>query len=134
MAGVVSVDNDFARFGSKSYAINKINSVEVRERQPHGKTGAVICGIIGVVLLLAAFGSMGSSNGSPIGSIVLAAVFLGLAYWQWQRAKIREYLLFLMTSSSETQAFVTRDEDEVMSLRERIETAMTRHSQGGIGR
>jgi hypothetical protein len=32
---LVSVDRDFARFGSKSYAINKINTVEVRERKPH---------------------------------------------------------------------------------------------------
>lgn len=34
------IDDDFARFGAKSYAINKINSVDVRERQPYGRTGA----------------------------------------------------------------------------------------------
>lgn len=33
----VSVDQHFARFGAKSYAINKINSVEVRRRYPNGR-------------------------------------------------------------------------------------------------
>jgi len=30
--GDISVDDNFARFGTKSYAINKINSVDVRSR------------------------------------------------------------------------------------------------------
>lgn len=40
MTGVVavSVDRDFARFGSKSFAINKIHTVEVRARRPHSQT------------------------------------------------------------------------------------------------
>ena len=37
----ITVDNDFARFGSKSYAINKINSVEVRERKLGGRGGPI---------------------------------------------------------------------------------------------
>ena len=128
---VVRVDDDFARFGAKSYAINKINSVEVRERQPHGKAGALLCGILGMLLLLGAAGEL-SDGKDATSTIVLGLALCGIAYWQWQRTKIREYRLFLMTSSSETQAFVTRDEVEVASLRTQIEAAMTRHSQGGI--
>jgi hypothetical protein len=128
----VSVDNDFARFGSKSYAINKINSVEVRERKPHGKAGAIICGFLGLIFVMGGLGSFASPQGASIGSFVLAALFVALAYWQWQRSKICEYLLFLMTSSSETQAFVTRDQDEVIDLRGKIEGAMLHHSQGSI--
>lgn len=37
----VSVDRDFARFGNKSYAINKINSVEVRQHHPHNQNAAM---------------------------------------------------------------------------------------------
>jgi hypothetical protein len=42
----------------------------------------------------------------------------------WQKSQIREYQLFLMTSSSEAQAFVTRNREEVLSLRHSIERAM----------
>jgi hypothetical protein len=112
---------DFARFGAKSYAINKINSVEVRERHPYGMTGAFLCGLLAIV----AFASV---------SKIIALLPLGAAYWFWRRAQIKEFLLFLMTSSSETQAFLTRDAEEVEKLRHRIETAMIRHSQGALRR
>lgn len=127
------IDDDFARFGAKSYAINKINSVNVRERRPHGTAGAVIAGIIAFFAFFAAIGSMGEPDRSPVGPLIVAIAFAGLAFWQWKRSKIREYLLFLMTSSSETQAFVTRDESEVMALREQVESAMLRHSRSGRG-
>lgn len=132
MGQSVSVDNDFARFGAKSYAINKINSVEVRERQPHGRGGAILCGIIAFLCFMVALGSLASPEGFSIGAVMFGGLFVALAYWQWQRAKIREYLLFLMTSSSETQAFVTRDWSEVEELRDRIEAAMIHHSRGGL--
>jgi hypothetical protein len=132
MGQTVTVDNDFARFGSKSYAMNKINSVEVREKQPHGKGAAYAWFAIGLFILIGALGSMASPEGPSGGMFVVAAICLGLGYWQWQRAKIREYHLFLMTSSSEAQAFITRDEAEVMGLRDGIEAAMVRHSQGGL--
>ncbi|MGY4396153.1 hypothetical protein ACVWZA_001326 [Sphingomonas sp. UYAg733] len=128
----VLVDNDFARFGAKSYAINKINSVEVRERQPHGIGGAIVAGILGILFLLSSLGAMASPQGAPVTTLVIGLALLAISYWQWQRTKIREYLLFLMTSSSETQAFVTRDQSEVNDLRFKIENAMVHHSQGAI--
>jgi hypothetical protein len=59
----VSVDRDFARFGGKSYAINKINTVEVRQRHPNGKTGMFVAGLIALFCLLAAFGEDGVVRG-----------------------------------------------------------------------
>ena len=118
----VSVDRDFARFGNKSYAINKINSVEVRERSPHSQNAALGWGLLAVIFLLSALGGGGGF------ASFLALVFGALAYWAWQRSKVREYQLFLMTSSSEAQAIVSRDSNHILSLRETIEQAMTKHS------
>lgn len=126
---IVSVDADFARFGGKSYAINKINSVEVRERRPHGIEAAVALALVGLLLGSLALGTTTSIANVPTGTYVLAASFFGLAYWQWLRSKAREYLLILMTSSSEAQAFASRSLNEVHSLRVQIEEAMLTHSR-----
>jgi len=124
MSEAVTVDRDFARFGAKSYAINKINSVEVRERKPNGKGGAIVCGVLATFCGFGALGSLTSPDGGTIVWLIVAAVFGFAAYSLWQESKIVEYQLFLMTSSSEAQAFVSRREDEVISLRDRIEQAM----------
>jgi hypothetical protein len=110
----VSVDRDFARFGNKSYAINKINSVEVRQRHPYGTAGMFLAGLGAVICVL--------SGG---GWIILGVIFGGLAYWLWRRSRIVEFQLFLMTSSSEAQAFVSRDGEMIDRLRNRIERAMS---------
>src|SRR5260221_4056695 len=110
----ISVDRDFARFGAKSYAINKINSVEVRKRHPYGLT------IVFVAALAAVFCLMGGRA-----LIVLALVFTALAVWAWRRSRIVEYHLFLMPSSSEAQAITSRDANMIDNLRDRIERAMS---------
>ena len=114
----VSVDRDFARFGAKTYAINKINSVEVRARHPHGTAWMFLCGLVALIGLLS---FLGSADAFSFG---LAVVFGPLAYMAWKRSKIIEYQLFLMTSSSEAQALTSRDADMIQSLRNRIEAAM----------
>jgi len=120
----VTVDDDFARFGGKSYAINKINSVEVRERHPHGSGGAILFGGLSMILLVAALNGTDPNRGPTF--LLLAALSAVAAYWAWRRSKVVEYQLFLMTSSSEAQAFVSRDGNEVYSLRDNIERAMTK--------
>lgn len=131
----VTVDDDFARFGAKSYAINKINSVDVRERAPHGRGSAIVCGGIAVISVLVWFGDlMDAGKTATITPIIIAVFFGALAFREWQKSKIREYQLFLMTSSSETQAFITRDIDEVIGLRDQVESAMLRHSRRGSDR
>lgn len=123
MASVnVTVDDDFARFGGKSYAINKINSIEVRKRQPHGAGAAFLFGLLTIVMLGVA---VEEQTGKAWG-FCFAALCGVATYWAWRRSQIVEYQLFLMTSSSETQAFVSRDADQVLGLRDRIEQAMTK--------
>jgi len=117
--GGIVVDDDFVRFGSKSYAINKINTVDVRARKVRGKGLAYGIGAIGLLLLIGGFGEKGSS-----GMIVFGVVMLGLAALLYRRPDVYEYSLFLMTSSSEAQAFKTNDVDEVTNLRAAIEAAM----------
>ena len=114
----VSVDRDFARFGNKSYAINKINSVEVRSRHPHGTAGMVICAMIAIGCVLGALGGAGGQ------AFVLGVIFGGLSVWLWRRSQIVEYQLFLMTSSSEAQAITSFDDGMIQRLRDRIEQAM----------
>ena len=109
----ISVDRDFARFGKKAYAINKINTVDVRSSRPHGQSGIVLWTFGALICLF--FG--------PVGWL-LALCCLGLAYYAWKLSKIIEYGLFLRTSSSEAQALTSRDEEYILSLREHIEAAM----------
>lgn len=116
--GNVKVDSDFARFGSKSYAINKINSVEVRTDRPTGDAGWIICGIIALLCLLSGLGGGGS------GIFMLCAVFALVAAGLYHSAQKRIHKLFLMTSSSEAQALQSEIKEEVDSLRAAIEQAM----------
>lgn len=130
MHGVI-IDDDFARFGAKSYAINKITSVEVRERRPHEMGCAFGLGAAAALLLVIWIASLSDQSGGGGILLVMAVLFVGLTYWQWKRAQIREYQLFLITSAAETQAFTTRDTDEVAALRSEIEGAMMRASRAG---
>jgi hypothetical protein len=122
----VSVDRDFARFGSKSYAINKINSVDVRAHHPHRQSAALGWGLAASICLLVAFAQSDNSTGTgnTAAFLFLGMLFGFLAYRASQRSKIVEYQLFLMTSSSETQAIVSEDGDMIHELRQRIERAM----------
>ena len=122
----VSVDADFARFGDKSYAINKINSVEVRSRKPHGQGAMFAWGLFSLIFALSGLGQLGAATGGALVMLGLAGLFGFLAHKAWRNSQIVEYQLFLMTSSSEAQAFITRDGDEVQALRDCIERAMAR--------
>ncbi len=122
----VLVDKDFARFGSKSYAINKINTVEVREHKPHGQFGMFVFGLLAFLFGMAGvtgiFDAAQTSN--AVTSLVIAAVLGFIAYRLWVKSKIVEYQLFLMTSSSEAQAITSRDGEMIAELRRKIEAAM----------
>lgn len=122
----VSVDADFARFGNKSYAINKINSVEVRSRRPYGQGAMFVWGLLAIICGLSGLGQLADAAGGAILTLAFAVLFGFLAWKAWQKSHVVEYQLFLMTSSSEAQAFVSRDGDEVQALRDRIEGAMAR--------
>ena len=117
----VSIDRDFARFGSKAYAINKINTVDVTYRHPYPRQAAFGWGLLALISLLV-FG--GSASGVGFFALALCA-FLGfLAYRAWQRSKIVEYNLMLVTSSHSVQAIKSRDSAFIQDVRDRIERAM----------
>lgn len=120
----VSVDRDFARFGGKTYAINKINSVEVRSRKPHGQGMMVVWGLLALICVLSALGQLTENVSAAIATLLFGGLFGYLAYRAWLKAQIVEYQLFLMTSSSEAQAISSFDRDLIGRLRDRIERAM----------
>ena len=128
----VRIDDDFARFGSKSYAINKINSVDIRVRKPHGAWLGVLMALAAFIFLASGAHQVGRPDSTAGASFIIALAFAGLSAWLFRRSTIREYQLFLMTSSSEAQAFISRDEDEVVTLRDQIETAMANHSRAAF--
>ncbi len=115
--GLVTVDQDFARFGSKSYAINKINTVDVRSRKPYG-WGVMILGVFAVII------GFGLTPLSLFAAVLLIAGGLVVVFLGWQRSQTIVYDLFLKTSSNDVQAYETRDEDEVVRLRVAVEKAM----------
>jgi len=92
--------------------------------KPHGEGAIWACGLVSLICVLVFFGSLSASEGPSFIVLTLAAIFGFLAYRAWLNSKIREYQLFLMTSSSEAQAYVTRDREEVFRLRSKIEEGM----------
>lgn len=119
----ISVDNDFARFGAKSYAINKITSVEIREiRSDNWRAVAAI-------VTFFALGALPMAVALP--PMIVFAIGLGvLAYLAWKRARRITYQLFLITTASEQQAYESVNRDDVYDLRGKVETAMMHHSRG----
>ncbi|MDR6144970.1 hypothetical protein QE363_000763 [Sphingomonas sp. SORGH_AS870] len=121
---MVSVDNDFARFGAKSYAINKITSVEIREVTAQNAGCMVVLLALGAVLSLAI--------GIAVPPFLIFTLVFGYgAYLAWKKSKQITYQLFLITAASEQQAYESLDRDDVYSLREQVEAAMMHHSRGG---
>ena len=130
----ISVDRDFARFGSKSFAINKINTIEIKERRPHSQNAFFLWGLLALgSLLIFAGGSQSADNagqqaasgsGGTIAGLLLCAFFGFLGYRAWKRSKIVEYQLLLVTSSQAVQALKSEDGTLIDGLRDRIERAM----------
>lgn len=122
----VTVDKKFARFGEKSYAIDKINTVEVRSINPYGNGWAFICMIISLSFSYGAY-RLYQDGDSPKIPIFICIFFAIAAYRLWIMSKIVEFQLFLMTSSTSLQAYSSFDRAEISDLRNRIESAMAGH-------
>ncbi|MFN3675431.1 MAG: DUF6232 family protein [Sphingomonas pseudosanguinis] len=127
----VSVDNDFARFGAKNYAINKITSVEIREvKDKNAGCTIAIFAVITLVLAVSAFQSFSSGFETVLGFLAGAAIFGYLTYAMIQKSKEITYQLFLITAASEQQAYESKSRENVYDLRDRVEAAMMHHSRG----
>lgn len=127
MTDEIRIDEHFARFGAKSYAINKINSVEVRSERAHSDTAMVIWGLVAIIAL-ALF-----ATDPAIVSAIIAAGAGFMAYRAWHKTKVMRHFLILMTSSSEVQAFTSLNETEVVQLRDAIERAIIGKADGQTG-
>lgn len=117
----ITVDDAFVRFGDRSVAINKINSIEVRSETAKGSSAYRIWWTLAALLALGALG------GGAWGALVIVALFAFLGWRSWKkRAPVTTYGLFLVTSSGEAQACATTDGDQIRMLRDRIERAMAK--------
>lgn len=123
--GHVKIDSHFARFGSKSYAIDKINSVDVREEK-RSAVAFTLFAIMAVLAGLAALGATGSGEtGSVVTTWVLFLILAGIAVVLYKNRPTPIYHLVLATSSGEVQATKTGDQSAIGELRGAIELAMT---------
>ncbi|MFE8048642.1 DUF6232 family protein [Brenneria goodwinii] len=108
----VSVTNARFRVGENTYAMNGVTSVKRGKTNP-SKAGAVILGIIGVLMVLS-----GSVSVKIIGGIMLIVAVL------WFKAIKPEYIVFLNSSSGESQALSSKNEkyinDVINALNESI--------------
>ena len=119
--GHVIVDDNFARFGSKSYAINKITSVDVRVHEKR-RSGWLAFGIVGILFLLAGLGSLAEpEKGSALTLIVLGGVCMFMAVKGFSKRLTRSYELMLATAAGEVQATTATDGDSIQELRDVIE-------------
>lgn len=122
---LVTVDRDFVRSGSKSYAVNKINTVEVRQRRPYGAYNWIVWAVIASVFLYYTYDTAHKIDLGLAWPLFLAALVYWFAFRSWKRAKIVEYDLYLVTSSGAVQATKSRDSQAIFALRERIEKAIS---------
>lgn len=118
----VVIDDHFVRVGGKSYAINKINSVEIRGLTTKGSSAYVLLWLLAALLLFAAIA--GEAKGVSIFLAIIAALF-GLRSWS-KRHSVTTYSLFLVTSSGEAQAFASQNGSEINLMRQRIESAIAK--------
>ena len=122
-----SVDQDFVRVGTKSYAINKINSVEMHTSTKPGSALYVVAWLLAAVCAYAGL-SAGLEGQSASGYLIVAAICGGVGWLSFQkRAPTHTYSVMLVTSSGEATAVSSTDADLVMSVRAQIETAIAGH-------
>lgn len=117
----VTVDENFARFGSKSYAINKITSVDVHVHETR-RNGWLFAAIFGAIMLLAGLSSLGiPDNDPPFMSFGIAIVCGVFAVTGYRNRLSRHFELMLATAAGEVQATRSPDGDAIQELREVIE-------------
>lgn len=122
----VTVDDHFARFGSKSYAINKITSVDVKTDEKRSSAWLFV-GIFGSLFLVSAFGMLGKGDsGTPVTALIGVAM-IALATFLYPKRISRSYVLMLATAAGEVQATTSTDGNAITELREVIEGRIASH-------
>lgn len=123
-AGDIMVDAHFARFGSKSYAIDQINTVDVREHKAGGGAWFFL-GALAFIFAALALSNLRDGMGPGVLFCALMAGLFGLlCVGSWKKSNRMFYRLFLATSNGDAQAMQSENRDDVMQLRSAIEQAM----------
>lgn len=132
--GAISVDENFARFGQKTYAINKINSTDIREHTTPGARGYYfwlpIAAFLTLFFVVGFLTGDGDQEGRT-GGLIIIGMPMALFWWLTirsynRRANKFSYELYLTMSSRDQQALVSPNRDDVEKLKAAIETAMAK--------
>ena len=124
--GDVTVDDHFARFGSKSYAVGKIRSVDVRIERKRG------CAWISLSLIamVSAAGALGTSASAGVGEAstewLTFLIVAMIAVVLFRTRPQPKYDLMLATSSGELEAYSSSDRNLIEELRAAVDRAITR--------
>ena len=100
--GNVSISNSRFIVGTTTYAMNGVTSVKRGQNEP-SKTAPIIVGLIGVVMVFAASTFLFKGIG----------VLVALACIAWFKSLKTEYLVFLNSSSGESQALASTDKEYI---------------------
>ena len=115
----VTVDDHFARFGSKSYAINKITSVDVRAERKDRSLWLILA-IIGALFIIVGIEPL-ISQGNP--AVLMVGALLAIpAALLFPKRTSWSYHLILATSAGEVQATTSESREAIDELRAAIET------------
>lgn len=116
----VTVDEKFARFGAKSYAIAQITSVGVSHTR-RARWPWILCAIIAAPLWLGVLtGAAHGRDGGVVAAIVMT--LFALAFW----GRKDKYHLVLATAGGEVQPVTSTSADEIVALRDAIEAEIAR--------
>ena len=101
----IKITNLRAVFGSKTYAINSITSVEAKSEN---KTGCAPAGLFIGGLFIAVFGYAGDGNGLLVFGLILA--FMGLGVLLTAKAT---YIVQIASASGEIKAFTSKNKTDI---------------------
>lgn len=101
-SGNVSISNSRFIVGTTTYAMNGVTSVKRGQNEP-SKVAPVVAGLVGVIMVFAASTLLFKGIG----------VLIVLACIAWFKTLKTEYLVFLNSSSGESQALASTDKEYI---------------------
>ena len=110
----VRITNTRAIFGASTYVMSNISSVRKDSKPPSRAPGCVM-GAIGLIVLLAGLGQLGSNIVAAIICIVTGIGFLGGLIYYTARAP-RTYIVRIVTAGGEVSALESTNEKYIESI------------------
>ena len=112
--GEVKVTTARAIFGSKTYAMKNITSVEMSKKEASGCAPAALA-IFGVIAVIYSASSFGNSAVTGIVGILFGALLLA-GSWYSQKASRPDYIVKVSGSSGESNALTSRDQAQIQKI------------------